>query len=108
MSQATSPVLITRNGVSTPAQTSVGAGAGQILAVNTGRRGMIIQNTGTTVIYLTLGSATPTASVYHIALKAAAAQDDGSGGVYLDDVWTGAVQAIGSGGGGTLVITEIS
>lgn len=93
---------------STPAQTSVGAVAGQVLAANVDRRGLVIQNTGTTVIYLVLGSGTPTTSVYHVALKPCASADDGLGGAYIDDGWTGAVQAIGSAGGGAIVITEIT
>jgi hypothetical protein len=97
-----------RNTVSTAAQTSVGAVAGQILAANATRRGLMIQNTGATVLYLVLGSGTPTTTVYHVALKACASGDDGSGGIFLDDSWTGAVQAIGSAGGGTCVITEIT
>ena len=97
-----------RNTVSEAAQTSVSGTAGQILAANADRKGLVIQNTGTTTIYLLLGSGTPTTTVYHVALKAAASADDGSGGAYLDDAWTGAVQAVGSGAGGTLVITEIT
>lgn len=100
-------IPVTRTRASTPAQTSVGAGAGQILAANDGRRGLIIQNTGTTIIYLVLGSATPTATVYHVALRACSVANDGNGGIYNDDAWTGAVQAIGSVGGGTVVITEV-
>lgn len=102
------PTAVPRTVASTPAQTSVGAGAGQVLAANGGRKGLIIQNTGATIIYLTLGASTPTTAVYHIALKACAVHDDGTGGVYNDDAWCGAVQAIGSAGGGTLVIAEIS
>lgn len=85
----------------------MGAGAAEVLAANTSRRGLIIQNTGTTKIYVVLGSGTPTSSVYHIALSACTGANDGLGGVYVDDVWTGAVQAIGSGAGGTCVVTEI-
>jgi hypothetical protein len=97
-----------RNAVSAAAQTSVGAVAGQILAANDNRKGLVIVNTGTTTLYLVFGSGTPTTTVYHVALKAAAAADDGSGATWIDDSWTGAVQAIGSGGGGACVITEIT
>lgn len=94
--------------VSTPAQTSVGATAGQLLAINRKRKGLIIQNTGTTVIYLVLGPDTPTGTAYHVALKACSAANDGTGGTYTDDQWVGAVQAISSAPGGTCVITEIT
>lgn len=108
MSLVGSPQPIARTATSTPAQTSVGAVAGQVLAANANRRGLMVQNTGTTIIYLVLGAGTPTTSVYHVALKGGTAADDGTGAIYLDDVWTGAVQAIGSAGGGTLVLTEVS
>lgn len=97
-----------RNAASVAAQTSVGAVAGQILAANDDRRGLTIQNTGTTTIYLVFGSGTPTTSVYHVALAAGASANDGLGGLWTDDAWIGAVQAIGSAGGGTVVILEIT
>lgn len=93
---------------SAPAQTSIGTVAGQVLAANTDRRSVIIQNTGTTTIKLTLGSTAPTQTVYHVALKACGIADDGSGGIYADDAWRGAIQGISSGAGGTMVITEIT
>lgn len=96
-----------RKTASTPAQTSVGAGAGVILAANDNRKGLLIVNTGTTIIYLGLG-ATPTVTAYHYVLGACAVGDDGKGGQYFDDQWTGAISAIGSAGGGAIVITEIS
>lgn len=97
-----------RNTASTAAQTSLSDTSAQLLAANNNRKGLVVQNTGTTVIKLILGAGTVTQSVYHVALQAAAAADDGSGGVYLDDAWTGAVQGISSAAGGTLVITEVT
>ena len=91
-----------------PAQTAVGITAGQVLAANAARRSMVLQNTGTTVIKLVFGTTAPTQSVYHLALKGGVAADDGLGATYLDDQWTGAVQAISGAAGGTLVMTEIS
>jgi hypothetical protein len=96
-----------RKTASAVAQTSVGAGAGVILAANDNRKGLIIVNTGTTIIYLGLGK-TPTVTAYHYPLGACSIADDGKGGQYFDDSWTGAVSAIGSAGGGTIVITEIT
>ena len=97
-----------RSTASTAAQTAVGLVAGQILAADSNRKGLIIVNTGTSIIYLILGSGTPTATIYHVALRPATTADDGSGGVYIDDSWVGAVQALSSAAGGTLVITTIS
>ena len=91
-----------------PAQTAIGGTAAQFLGPNPKRKGLIVQNTGTTVIYLSLGTTNPTATVYHVALKACTTHDDGSGGVYLDDSWVGAVQGLSSAGGGTCVITELA
>jgi hypothetical protein len=83
--------------------------SGLIAGANSmGRKGLIIQNTGTTIIRLVLGTGTPSQTVYHVALKACSAADDGSGGVYVDDSWIGAIQAISSAASGTMVICETS
>lgn len=94
------------SGVSPAAQTSIGTTAGEILAANPARRGFSIQNTGTTVLKLLYGPGTPTQTVYHLALPACTAADDGKGGYVGDDPWIGAVQAISSGAGGTCAILE--
>lgn len=107
-SQRASIQAFPRETVSTPAQTSVSNVAGQLIATNRSRRGFIVQNTGTTIIYLSLGSSVPTTSVYHVALRACTNANDGSGGIYNDDAWVGAVQSISSAPGGTVVLTEIS
>ena len=90
---------------STPAQTSIGTAAAVVLPADAKRKCFTVQNTGVTVIKLGFG-ATPTQTVYHMALQAAAGADDGSGGVYIDDSWTGVVWAISSSAGGTAVIAE--
>lgn len=107
-SQRSAVLAFPRENISTPAQTSVSNVAGTLLSVNRARRGLMIQNTGTTIIYLILGSGTPTSTVYHIALRACSSANDGNGGAYNDDAWIGAVQAISSAPGGTVVMTEIS
>ena len=97
-----------QQGSTTPAQTSIGAAAAQVAAVNRKRKGLIIQNTGTTVLKFTFGTGTPTQTVYHFALKACSAADDGTGGIILEENWIGPVQGISSGAGGTFVLTEIT
>lgn len=97
-----------RNAVTAAAQTSVGAAAGTLLAASTTRKGFVITNTGTTTIYITYGSSVPTTSAYHVALVACTSANDGKGGVLTEDAWQGVVQAIGSAGGGTCVILEIT
>lgn len=94
--------------VAAAAQTAVSTTAGAILAANPFRKGLRIQNTGTTVIYLLLGAGTPTASVNHVQLKACEDANDGTGGVFESSTWVGSVQAIGSGLGGTVVIMELA
>lgn len=105
--QRSSVQAFPRETVLTPAQTSVSNVAGLLIATNRSRRGFIIQNTGTTTIYLSLGAVNPTTSAYHVALKACTGANDGSGGIYVDDSWIGAVQAISSAPGGTVVLTEV-
>jgi hypothetical protein len=98
---------IPRLTASTPAQGSIGTVAGQAVAANADRKSLLIVNTGTTVLKGTLGSATPTQTVYHFALAACTTGDDGTGGAYFDDQWIGAVQIISDDAGGTYVLTEI-
>lgn len=97
-----------RTSVTAAAQTSIGATAGEALAASSDGKGFWIQNTGTTVIKVVLGTGTPTQTVYHVALAACTAADDGKGGSYIDDQWIGAVQIISSAAGGTCVIGRIS
>lgn len=96
-----------QSSVSTPAQTSIGTTAAVVLAERPKRKGLLIQNTGTTVIRLTFGSVLPTQTVYHVSLPACTVADDGTGGSYVDDAaYVGVVNAISSGASGTMVITE--
>lgn len=91
---------------STPAQTSVGTGAVTVLAANPKRKGVLVQNTGVTTIYLTFGTTMPTDTAYHVALGGGTIGDDGKGGIWLDDAWAGQVNAKSSAAGGTIVVTE--
>lgn len=95
-----------RSATSTAAQTAVGTTAGQLLAANAGRKGLVIQNTGTTILYLVFGTSTPTTDVYHYALSACTANNDGKGGAWFDESWLGAVQGLSSGASGQCVMTE--
>ena len=109
LSKAQTDVRVaTSQTVSAPAQTAQSTTAAQVLASNARRRQVIVQNTGTTVIKLVLGTGTPTQTAYTVALGACAAANDGTGGVFVSDVWRGAVQAISNAAGGTLVVTEIT
>jgi hypothetical protein len=90
-----------------PAQQAVGTASVAILASNTARKEATIVNTGTTVIFLGLGQ-TPTNTAYHIALSACSVANDGTGGTYTTDLWTGAINAIGSAVSGTVVAVELT
>lgn len=100
--------LATSQTASAPAQTAQSTTAAQVLAANARRRQVIVQNTGTTVIKLVLGTGTPTQTAYTVALGACAAANDGTGGAFVSDIWRGAIQAISSAAGGTLVVTEVT
>ena len=91
-----------------PAQTTVGTTNAQLFASNSSRKKLIIQNTGTTKIKVSLGSTASTQSAYTICLGPCSASDEGDGGSYVDTTWTGAVQVISSAASGTLVGTELS
>lgn len=99
---------IPRVSVSVAAQGTISTVAGQAIGANAVRKRLMIQNTGATILRLVFGSGTPTQTVYHVALTACTLSDDGTGGIYFDDAWTGAVQIISSAPGGTYVLTEIS
>lgn len=94
--------------VSAAAQVSQGTTAAQVLASNASRKQFMIQNTGTTVIKLSFSSTDPTQTAYHVALSACTAADDGTGGTFVSDLYTGVVKAISNAVSGTLVVTEIS
>jgi hypothetical protein len=76
-----------------PSQQSVSGTFSSILAANANRKECIIVNTGTATVYLGLGQ-TPTATAYHIALSPCTVANDGTGGVYISDIWLGAINAI--------------
>lgn len=73
-------------------------GSATILSSNSARAGWSIQNQGTGVLYVLLGSGAST-SVFHFTLKPCTANDDGTGGsVSQTDgvVYTGIITCAGS------------
>lgn len=99
---------ISANAVSSVNILTIGTTEGQVVAANARRRGVVLQNTGTTVIYLTLDGSAPTSSSYHFALKACSSANDGTGGVYTDDITLTEIRAISSGAGGKLSVVELT
>ena len=74
------------------------ASAATAIAANTERAGWSIQNLGQNVLYIRLGASAST-SVFHFALKAGTANDDGTGGsVSQTDgtVYTGIITIAGT------------
>lgn len=94
--------------VTAHAQTSVGTTAVALLSANAARKRFIVQNTGTTVIKLGFTATDPTQTSYHVALAACSAADAGDGGTFIDELWTGVVEAISSSASGSVVVTEMT
>ena len=68
------------------------------IAANAARIGWSIQNQGTNPLYIRLGASAST-TVFHVCLKAAGAQDDGTGGLWSQMegvVWTGVISIAGT------------
>jgi hypothetical protein len=86
---------------------TIGASSSAVVNANAARKEVTIVNTGTTFIYLGLGQ-TPTTTAYHIALAKCTAANDGTGGTWTSDMWKGAVNAISSAPGGTVVLLELT
>lgn len=92
---------------SAPTTGSIGTTTATLLSSNSGRKSFIIQNTGTTVLKVLLGTVAATQTNYTVALKACSAADAGDGGAYIDALWIGAVQIISSGASGAYVVSEV-
>lgn len=99
---------VTSNAATNAAQTTISTTAITLLNANSSRKRLRIQNLGTTVIKVILGAGTPSQTVYHLALAACGQTNDGSSVSYIDDMWTGAVQAISSAAGGLVSVTELT
>jgi len=77
----------------------------QVADVNSDRAELIMQNVGTTVLYVGLGFP-PSLTNYSFALSAGGAANDGTGGFFSSLVWKGSVFVISASAGGLLAITE--
>jgi hypothetical protein len=94
--------------VSAAGPTAIGASSVQLLAANTSRKRLILQNVGTTRVYILFGAGTASSSNYHISLPAGGNANDGSSPIYSDTLWTGAIQAISSAAGGEVQAMEFT
>lgn len=92
---------------SAPSRQTIGGTAASILASNSSRKRCMIQNVGTTVLYLAFG-ATPTTTNFHLSLPAGGSAGDGTSPSYSDDLWKGAIEAISSAAGGFVQVVEMT
>lgn len=68
------------------------------LAANKARGAWMIQNLGTNALFVRLGS-DASATEFHVVLKAASGNDDGTGGSFAQEagvIWTGIVSIAGT------------
>lgn len=101
----------TSDTATSPSQKTVGTSAITLLPANANRKGFIIQNQGTTVVKLLLGSGVPDQNNYTMALPACGVNNDASSQPWCGPpglIWTGAVQAISSASGGLVGVVELS
>jgi hypothetical protein len=90
-----------------PANTAVTSTSSAILASNVARREVMITNTDVVAVYLGFGQV-PTATAYHVVLAPCAVAHDGSGGVFVSDVFTGAINAIVASTTGHVSVVELT
>jgi hypothetical protein len=96
----------TSNTLGQQARVGVGTSVVTLLTANAARKGLWVQNTGLTRIYLGLGF-NPTTTNYVVGLPFGGQADDGSSPVWTPSVlWTGTVVAISSAAGGEVVTGE--
>lgn len=88
-----------------PNPISVAGAPVQLCLENRNRARVVIENCGTAVVYLGLGFS-PTSIVYTKSLGACTANDDASGGTFIDVTWKGVIWAVTGGAGSKLQFTE--
>lgn len=96
--------------VSTPKATSatnaIVAADGTALASNANRKAWSIQNLDDAAVYVKMG-ASASASDFNVVLKAGTAANDGNGGFFSDDMYTGIVTILAAAGSPRVVVTEL-
>ena len=88
------PSALGPNSPSTTPNTATAA-----LPINANRSSWSIQNAGTNVLYVLMGTGVASSTNYHMALNACTIANDGTGGRFsqlLDLVWTGAITVGGT------------
>lgn len=93
---------------STAGPAAVGTSSTQAIAANAARKRLMLQNVGTTAIYILLGAGTASATNFTFILPAGGTTKDGSSPVWQDTMWQGAVQWASSASGGLAVANELT
>ena len=86
--------------------TAIGTVSAQALAANASRVRLVLQNVGTTQLFILEGSGSASSTNYTYILPMGGTTRDGSSPVLFDTVWKGAIQWASSAGGGLGIITE--
>ncbi len=97
---------ISSNTCTANAINSVGAVSTQVLASNSSRKRMILQNLATQVAFVLLGSGTASQTNFTFTLPACGSAKDGSSFIIQDTMWQGAVQVIYPASGGLFSAQE--
>ncbi len=86
--------------------TVIGTSSAPALAANASRVRLVLQNVGTTQLYILEGPGSASSTSYTYILPMGGTTRDGSSPVVFDTIWKGAVQWASSAAGGLGIITE--
>lgn len=84
----------------------------QLCNANSSRKELILVNTSTDFVYVSLGQPpqpgnSPSPFAYSFVLAPCQAADDGSGGVWISDIWQGTIFLSSFSGAGVVNFTEM-
>lgn len=109
-SQGVSNIIVNRFGHTTSPVTatpgSIGTTGGTLLAANTARKYVMLQNNSTSEILIGLGS-TVNSTKYNFVLGKASAARDGTGGTAVIDNYSGIIYAGTTAGTAVVSVTEV-
>lgn len=74
---------------------SILTSGGDVIASNTSRKSWGVQNLGTNPLFVRMATGA-SSTVFHVVLMGGIANDDGTGGYFTDDTYTGVVSATGT------------
>lgn len=74
---------------------SILTSGGDVIALNAARKSWGVQNLGTNPLFVRMATGA-SSTVFHVVLMGGIANDDGTGGYFTDDTYTGVVSATGT------------